>query len=72
MPNGHAYFFESKKIGNTYNVEGLLCLATLIATDSLDPSATIHDAVWYYENATNEDCTICPHNTKCLACIINE
>jgi len=70
MANG--YFFESDKIGNTYNVEGLLCLATLIASGTLEPSATLHDAVWYYENATNEDCAICPHNAKCLACIINE
>jgi len=70
--SGHKYYFESKKIGNTYNVEGLLCLATLIAIEELHKTATMHDAIHYYNTSTNENCSVCPGVEKCLACIINE
>jgi len=64
--------FESNKIGNSYNVEGILCLATLIASSVLPAHARIDDAKFYYEEGTNSDCGNCLHQAKCLACIINE
>ena len=68
----HKIFFESKRIGKFNDVESLLCLSVLIATDMIAPSSRIEDAIWFYEGVNDSDCMKCPASNKCLACIINE
>ena len=51
-------------------LEEKLCLAVLIATETLSPNATLEDANRYWEKFG--DCGFCPHFEKCLACIINQ
>ena len=67
-----AFHFESNRIGSINNVEGLLCLATLVAVGEIGQCATLPDATIYYMTKVDENCGNCPYNDKCLACIINE
>ncbi len=54
------------------SIEDILCLATLITSGELPPSATLDQSKDFYVNETGENCNECPFKLTCLACIINE
>jgi hypothetical protein len=53
-------------------IEDILCLATLIAKETLPYNAKVENSKEYYEMDMHGDCGICPHVNICLASIINE
>jgi hypothetical protein len=57
-------------------IEDIMCLSVLIAKEVLPHDSTIYDAIGYFlkinDGAKNADCSNCPFNNICLACIINE
>ena len=59
------------KIAKAQDLETVLCLATLIATENLSKYATIQDAINFYERLEC-GCSECGLVDTCLACIINE
>lgn len=72
MTNVKTLTVTHPKIENAESIEDILCLATLIANGELLPNATLDQSQEFYVKETGEDCSICPFNLTCLACIINE
>lgn len=52
--------------------EEVLCLATLVASGELPPSATVKDSETFFTEETGGDCSKCPFAAVCLATIIHE
>jgi hypothetical protein len=65
-----------RQLTNARVIEDIMCLTVLIAREILPYDATIYDAIGYFnkinEGVKNPDCSNCPFNDICLACIINE
>ena len=68
--NNNVSIREYKELQGTIGIEGILCLATLITSKTLQPDATVKDAEDYYLH-TVKYCNYCSLHDVCLACIIN-
>lgn len=72
MTNVNTLTLTHPKIEKGESIEDIFCLATLIASGELPPSATLDQSKDFYVNETGENCNKCPFKLTCLACIINE
>ena len=63
------------QLKNARSIEDVLCMATLFANGEIKSTnefrATISDAREWVMINIGDDCNICPHVNKCLACDIN-
>lgn len=60
------------RIETATDIETILCLSTLIASGELSPNGTLEESAEFFEIEAEGDCSNCPFNKTCLACIINE
>lgn len=72
MTNIKSVLIDFPQIEKAESIEEVLCLSTLIATETLPPSSTVKDSIDFFERVAKEDCSLCPFANICLACIINE
>jgi hypothetical protein len=72
MNNAPSYDVPIKyhRLWGADKIEDILCLTVLISAKILLPTATIKDAIYYWEDING--CENCLANQTCLACIINE
>jgi hypothetical protein len=54
------------------NIEHLLCLTVLIASEKFLPTATLSEADEYYDNLGPQGCKKCLLVNRCMATIINQ
>jgi hypothetical protein len=54
------------------NIEHLLCLTVLIASEKFLPTATLSEANEYYDNLGPQGCEKCLLVNRCMATIINQ
>ena len=55
------------------SIEEILCLSTLIIGGILPVDSSVKDSQDYFDLLSwPGDCSACPLNQKCLACLINE
>ena len=60
------------RIEKATDIEAILCLATLIASGKLSRDGTLEESAYFFKIEAEGDCSNCPFNKVCLACIINE
>jgi hypothetical protein len=61
----------SPQIKKADSIEELLCLSTMIAVKAIPANSSVTDLKYFIEYHRS-DCNLCPFNTACLACAINE
>lgn len=72
--NGKIEIETTGRLAEEKTIEEILCLSTLIVGGILPVDSSVKDSQDYFDllPLPGGDCSACPLNQKCLACLINE